>query len=159
MAYAGCSSKSCKGVYKSLLNAARCVRWNAGPEAMRAFMTGEDLTAQPGLAVQQDLALAGILGLAHVERNGHHYAAGFAGQHASLREQQAFLDAQPGLYEAAGETVGLAIHEGRIALASLATRGFASAAWPDIETLSPLQAPERARAHEQPRNERQGNRP
>jgi hypothetical protein len=157
--YAGCSSKSCKGVYKSLLNAARCVRWNAGFDAMHAFMTGEDLTAQPGLAVQQDLALAGILGLAHVERNGHHYAAGFAGQHASLREQQKFLDAQPELYEAAGDTVRLAIHDGRIALASLATRGFASAAWPEIETLSPLQAPERAQANGHPRNERQGNRP
>ncbi len=157
--YAGCSSKSCKGVYKSLLNAARCIRFNAGSDPMRAFMTGEDLTAQPGLAVQQDLALAGILGLLHVERNGHHYAAGFAGQHASRREQQSFLEAQPGLYEAAGDTVRLAIRDGRIALASLATRGFASAAWPEIETLSPLQAPERARPHEHPRNERQGNRP
>ena len=28
-----------------------------------AFMSGEDLTAQPGLALQQDLALAGLLGL------------------------------------------------------------------------------------------------
>ncbi|HKU88130.1 MAG TPA: mandelate racemase [Casimicrobiaceae bacterium] len=150
--YAGCSSKSCKGIYKSLLNAARCVRWNAGFDAMDAFMTGEDLTAQPGLAVQQDLALAGILGLAHVERNGHHYAAGFTGQHASSREQLAFLDAQPGLYEAAGDTVQLVIREGRIALTSLATRGFASAAWPEIETLSPLQAPERAQANEQSPN-------
>ena len=157
--YAGCSSKSCKGIYKSLLNAARCIRWNAGFDAMHAFMTGEDLTAQPGLAVQQDLALAGILGLAHVERNGHHYAAGFAGQHASLREQQAFLDMMPGLYERTGDTVRLAIREGRIALAPLAIRGFASAVWPEIETLSPLQEPERAQSHEQLRTERQGNRP
>jgi hypothetical protein len=157
--YAGCSSKSCKGVYKSLLNAARCIRWNAGSDPMQAFMTGEDLTAQPGLAVQQDLALAGILGLAHVERNGHHYAAGFAGQHASTREQQAFLDAQPGLYEAAGDSVRLAIRDGRIALTSLATRGFASAAWPELESLSPMLVAERARAGEQPRNERQESRP
>ena len=157
--YAGCSSKSCKGIYKSLLNAARCIRWNAGVDAMHAFMTAEDLTAQPGLAVQQDLALAGILGLAHVERNGHHYAAGFAGQHASAREQQAFLDAHPGLYEAAGDRVQLAILDGRIALTSLATRGFASAAWPELESLSPMRVPERARACEQPRNERQESRP
>jgi len=55
--------------------------------------------------------------------------------------------------------VRLAIREGRIALASLATRGFASAAWPEIETLSPMQHPERAQDNEHPRNERQGNRP
>ena len=29
LGYAGVSSKSCKGFYKSLLNAARCARWNA----------------------------------------------------------------------------------------------------------------------------------
>ena len=41
-------------------------------------MTGEDLTIQPGLALQQDLALVSILGLTHVERNGHHYVNGMA---------------------------------------------------------------------------------
>lgn len=144
--YAGVSSKSCKGVYKSLLNAARCVQWNARFDALRAFMTGEDLTAQPGLAVQQDLALACLLGLSHVERNGHHYATGFAGQRASVHEQQTFLGAHPDLYEAAGEGVRLAIRDGRIALASLAGRGFASTAWPDVDTLAPM----RARARQAP---------
>ena len=42
-------------------------------------MTGEDLTIQPGLALQQDLALVSLLGLTHVERNGHHYVNGMAG--------------------------------------------------------------------------------
>ncbi len=36
------------------------------------FLSGEDLTCQAGLAVQQDLALVSLLGLSHVERNGHH---------------------------------------------------------------------------------------
>lgn len=136
--YAGVSSKSCKGVYKSLLNAARCIRWNAGFATLRAFMTGEDLTAQAGVAVQQDLALASLVGLTHVERNGHHYANGFAGQQASLREQRAFLDAHRDLYEADGDDVRLAIRDGRIAVGSLAARGFATAAWPDAETLTPM---------------------
>jgi hypothetical protein len=139
--YGGVSSKTCKGVYKSLLNAARCARFNATRDAPRAFMTGEDLTAQPGLAVQQDLALAGLLGLSHVERNGHHYAAGFDGQHAGVREQQMFAAAHPDLYEAAGDRVRLAIHDGRIAIASLAVRGFASSAWPDVETMQPMGMP------------------
>ena len=136
--YAGVSSKSCKGVYKSMLNAARCIRWNAGFDPLRAFMTGEDLTAQPGVAVQQDLALASLIGLTHVERNGHHYANGFAGQHASMREQRAFLDAHRDLYEADGDGVRLAIRDGRIAVGSLSARGFATAAWPDVETLTPM---------------------
>ena len=37
------------------------------------------LPRRPGLAVQQDLALAALLGFTHVERNGHHYAAGIRG--------------------------------------------------------------------------------
>jgi len=138
LGYAGVSSKNCKGVYKSVLNAARCARWNAPQESEPAFMTGEDLTAQPGLAVQQDLALAALLGLTHVERNGHHYAAGFAGQHASVREQLTFLAGHPDLYAAQGDDVRVAITDGRIAIGSLGVRGFASAAWPDVESLTPM---------------------
>ena len=146
LGYTGVSSKSCKGVYKSLLNAARCARWSAAGDSETAFMTGEDLTAQPGLALQQDLALAGLLGLPHVERNGHHYAAGFEGQRASVGEQQAFLKAHPDLYEASGGRVRVAIRDGRIGIASLAVRGFASAAWPDLESMPPLRAPQSAPA-------------
>ena len=140
LGYAGVSSKNCKGVYKSVLNAARCARWNASQDSPPAFMTGEDLTAQPGLAVQQDLALAALLGLTHVERNGHHYAAGFAGQHASVREQLTFLAGHPDLYAAQGDDVRVAIQDGRIAIGSLGVRGFASAAWPDVESLTPMVA-------------------
>jgi hypothetical protein len=138
LGYAGVSSKTCKGIYKSLLNNARCARWNAAGHGAPVFMTGEDLTAQPGLAVQQDLALAAALGLTHVERNGHHYVAGFAGQHAPIPEQQAFLAAHPGLYARTDDQVALAIHDGEIALDSLAVVGFASGAWPDIESMQPI---------------------
>jgi hypothetical protein len=140
LGYAGVSSKNCKGVYKSVLNAARCARWNASQDSPPAFMTGEDLTAQPGLAVQQDLALAALLGLTHVERNGHHYAAGFAGQHASVHEQLTFLAGHPDLYAAQGDDVRVAIQDGRIEIGSLGVRGFASAAWPDVESLTRMVA-------------------
>jgi len=141
LGYAGVSSKNCKGLYKSLLNAARCARSNATPDTPYAFMTGEDLTTQPGLALQQDLALAALLGLTHVERNGHHYAFAFAGQHASVREQLTFLAGHPDLYAADGDHVRVAIDGGRVAIASLAVRGFASAAWPEIESLTPMPMP------------------
>jgi hypothetical protein len=137
--YRGVSSKSCKGFYKSLLNAARCARANAVPGA-RTFLSGEDLTAQAGLCVQQDLALVGMLGLTHVERNGHHYVDGFAGQGAGEAEQQAFLTAQPGLYRGERDKVRLAIRDGVIDLGSLAAPGFASRAQPDWTSLTPLSA-------------------
>ena len=138
--YGGVSSKSCKGFYKSLLNAARCERWNRSFAAMPAFMTAEDLTTQPGLALQQDLALAALIGVTHVERNGHHYAAGFAGQHASIAEQRRFLAAHEDLYEANGERVQVAVRDGRVAIGSLGAPGYASAALPDVETLTPMRS-------------------
>ena len=41
--------------------------------------------------MQQDLALATLIGCTHVERNGHHYVNGMQGVPAA--EQRAFLDA------------------------------------------------------------------
>ena len=79
LGYTGVSSKCCKGLYKSILNAARCKSWNAEAGGERYFMSGEDLTTQAGLAVQQDLALVNLLGLTHVERNGHHYSMAWRG--------------------------------------------------------------------------------
>ena len=51
LGYAGVSSKTCKGLYKSMINAARCLRWNA--EGPRYFMSAEDLTLQAGIAVHE----------------------------------------------------------------------------------------------------------
>jgi hypothetical protein len=135
--YTGVSSKSCKGIYKSLLNAARCAHWNAGIPP-RYFLSGEDLTTQAGLAVQQDLALTALLGLRHVERNGHHYVNGFAGQGAGSSEQHAFFDSQPGLYGMSQGGVRLAIRHGVIDISSLDMPGFAARAQPDWATLDPL---------------------
>jgi hypothetical protein len=135
--YTGVSSKNCKGFYRSLLNAARCRKLNLG-DRPRYFMSAEDLTTQAGLAVQQDLALVNLLGLTHVERNGHHYVDGFAGQGAGRTEQQAFLSAQPGLYEARGDKVRLAIRNGTLDLSSLSAPGFATGAHPDWQTLQPM---------------------
>jgi hypothetical protein len=126
LGYTGVSSKSCKGFYKSTVNAARCAQWNtAAGDAARYFLSGEDLTMQAGLSVQQDLALVAWLGLSHVERNGHHYVNGLAA--APEAEQQALLRAHPGLYETSGGAVRLAIRDGQLDLSSLATApGFAT---------------------------------
>jgi hypothetical protein len=124
LGYRGVSSKTCKGIYRSLINAARCAEW--GP---RYFMSGEDLTIQAGLALQQDLALVSLLGLRHVERNGHHYVNGMAG--LPQAEQQAFLRAHPDLYEQSHGAVRARITQGELAIGSLGCAGFASGAMPD----------------------------
>ncbi|HXX83257.1 MAG TPA: mandelate racemase [Casimicrobiaceae bacterium] len=141
LGYTGVSSKSCKGLYKSFLNLARCERWNAEEGATRYFLSAEDLTTQAGLSVQQDLALAAMLGIEHVERNGHHYVNGMAG--APEPEQRAFLAAHPDLYERSHGAVRLAIRDGRLALGSLWGEGFASAAMPDWPSLTPQPAIDR----------------
>ncbi len=141
--YTGISSKTCKGLYKSILNAARCEKWNAAAGAPRYFMSAEDLTTQAGLSVQQDLALVSLLGISHVERNGHHYVNGMAA--LPRAEQQAFLDAHPDLYEDSHGAVRLAIRDGRIALGSLGCTGYASGAMPDFAAMAPLtSAPRKA---------------
>jgi hypothetical protein len=135
--YTGVSSKSCKGLYKSLINALRCATWNRTGN-VHYFLSAEDLTTPAGLAVQQDLALASVLGLEHIERNGHHYIDGMAS--APENEQASFRDAHPGLYERSHGAVRLAIRDGMLALRSLSRPGFASGARPDWDTLAPMAA-------------------
>lgn len=128
LGYRGVSSKTCKGLYKSILNAARCAHWGDG-----YFMSGEDLTTQAGLAVQQDLALINLLGITHVERNGHHYVNGMSGLPAA--EQAAFMAAHPDLYHQADGVTRLRIRDGRIAIGSLDRVGFAYGAEPDFTAM------------------------
>lgn len=133
LGYRGVSSKSCKGFYKSLLNRARCAAWNEEAGEERFFMSAEDLTTQAGLAVQQDLALATLIGCSHVERNGHHYVNGMAA--ASEAEQEAFRAAHPDLYHRSLGAVRLRIEGGMLAIGSLGCPGLASGALPQIATL------------------------
>jgi hypothetical protein len=136
LGYTGVSSKTCKGLYKSMLNRARCAAWNETEGAQRYFMTAEDLTIQAGLALQQDLALVSLLGIDHVERNGHHYVNGMAALPEG--EQRAFLDAHPDLYERSHGATRVAIRDGTLAIGSLGCPGFASAAMPDWTSMRPM---------------------
>jgi hypothetical protein len=138
LGWRGVSSKACKGVYKSLINRARCDRWNAAmgsddrtpdDKAAPYFMSAEDLTCQAGLAVQQDLALVSLLGITHSERNGHHYGPGFGD--ASAHEQRAFALAHLDLYELEDGVARLRIERGTIAVDSLFGAGYAHRADPE----------------------------
>lgn len=144
LGYRGISSKSCKGIYKSIVNAARAAKWSSAGE--KFFVTGEDLTCQAGLAVQQDIALGALIGLSHAERNGHHYVPGFAG--TPVAEAEAFLSHHPDLYIRDGDAIRLSIHHGDLLTESLSRPGFASAVHPNWPALPPLQQP-KARNQEQ----------
>jgi len=144
MGYTGVSSKTCKGFYKSLINRARCLKWNheesrdevLDPTNPRYIMSAEDLTIQAGLALQQDLALVALMGIKHVERNGHHYVNGMAGLPEA--EQEAFLAAHPDLYERSHGAVRVKIRDGTLAIGSLGCTGFASGAMPDWAAMRPM---------------------
>ena len=137
--YRGISSKSCKGFYRALINRARIAKWNA-EDPGRYFMSAEDLTTQAGVAVQQDLALATLIGATHVERNGHHYVDGMT---APPHEQDAFLAAHGDLYHrSTNGRVGVTIRDGVMALGSLDVPGLGVGPLPDFTamTKSPLPA-------------------
>jgi hypothetical protein len=132
LGYRGISSKSCKGIYKSVVNATRAAKWSA--EGEKFFISGEDLTCQAGLAVQQDLALGALIGVTHAERNGHHYVDGFGD--APAAEAQAFRTAHPDLYRDDGDGIRLSIHGGDLLTGSLTVPGFATGVHPLWTALS-----------------------
>ncbi len=74
--YAGASFKSCKGIVKGIANA--CLLAARRAAGRPAVLTGEDLCTLGPVALQQDLAMMALLGIEHVERNGHHYYRGLS---------------------------------------------------------------------------------
>jgi hypothetical protein len=143
LGYVGVSSKNCKGFYKSLLNAARVAKLNAADKGKgRYFMSAEDLTTWAGVSVQQDLALVSLIGLTHVERNGHHFIDGMT--FAPRGEQESFLREHPDLYMRDKGPVRLRITDGKLALGSLACPGFAVAGELDFASMRPMAPAPRA---------------
>ena len=136
LGYAGVSSKACKGVWRSFVNLARCRAWNAAEGEARYFMSAEDLTTLAGICVQQDLALVSLLGLPHVERNGHHFVDGFAGRPKA--EAVRFMEAHPDLYADTPRGPRLAIREGALEIGSLDAPGIGAAAEPDYAAMEPM---------------------
>ncbi|BAT58885.1 hypothetical protein GJW-30_1_01413 [Variibacter gotjawalensis] len=139
LGYAGISSKVCKGFYKSTINRIRCAQWNAAEGHEHYFMSAEDLTVHAGTSVQQDLALVNLLGLRHVERNGHHFIDGFADRPES--ESRAFLTAHPDLYHEQSGRVRLNIRDGKLNIASLDCVGMGALPTPSVEGLKAMPQP------------------
>jgi hypothetical protein len=135
LGYRGTSHKNCKGVYKSLHNMAFAAVHNARVGRPELFLSAEDLSNLPVVALQADLAAVALLGIDHVERNGHHYFRGMG--HLSAAEKADALARHPDLYERQGEEVFLRVADGMLECASLQVPGMGFAALPDMARLTP----------------------
>jgi hypothetical protein len=76
LGYAGVSHKNCKGIVKSIANAA--LLEHRRRQGHPLVLTAEDLCNLGPVALLQDLAIVALLGIPHVERNGHHYFRGLS---------------------------------------------------------------------------------
>ena len=115
LGYAGASHKNCKGIVKGIANAAflRLPR----PRGGEPVLTGEDLCTLGPVALLQDLSMMALLGISHVERNGHHYYRGLSMLPAPW--QRAVLEAHGDLYRSHVDGFAcLRIEDGRLDLRS-----------------------------------------
>jgi hypothetical protein len=116
LGYSGASHKNCKGIVKGIANA--CLLQKRRRDGENAVLTGEDLCTLGPVALLQDLAMMALLGIEHVERNGHHYYRGLSPWPADW--QEAMLAAHGDLYRRHdGGFATLAIRNGRVDLISV----------------------------------------
>jgi hypothetical protein len=86
LGYHGTSHKNCKGIVKSLAHSALLKKRSASMS--RALIhSAEDLVNVGPVALLQDLAVVAILGIPHVERNGHHYLRGLSMYPEAVQKQ------------------------------------------------------------------------
>lgn len=129
--YAGTSHKNCKGVFKGIANACLIRRRQRQQPERPLLLSCEDLSNVGPVALLQDLAVVASLGIAHAERNGHHYFAGLS--HLSAGQQSAVLASHNDLYRQHTAPDGrrfpsLAVRDGQVDVASVIAAPFGLAA-------------------------------
>jgi hypothetical protein len=118
LGYVGTSHKNCKGIVKGIANACLLEKRRRKGEAVA--LTGEDLCNLGPVPLLQDLAMMALLGVEHVERNGHHYYRGLSLWPKDW--QDTTLEAHGDLYRRHRDGFAcLQIREGRVALGSVNT--------------------------------------
>jgi hypothetical protein len=135
LGYRGTSHKNCKGIYKSLHNLALAKAHNQRAGREELFLSAEDLTNLPVVPLQADLDSVALLGIRHVERNGHHYFRGLG--HLPDGEKAEALERHPDLYERRGDEVFLRVREGMLECRSLQVPGMGFAALPEVAAMTP----------------------
>jgi hypothetical protein len=84
--YSGTSYKNCKGVFKGVANACLIQHRRESDRTTRLIVSAEDLSNIGPIALLQDSAAVAALGIAHAERNGHHYFTGLSMFSADIQE-------------------------------------------------------------------------
>ena len=135
--YQGVSHKNCKGLFKSLANFALCHSRNRSSD-LSLFLSAEDLTNMPMVALQQDFAIISALGLRHAERNAHHFFYGLS--HLSETEQELASKHHPDLYHERNGQRFLNIQNGKVNISSLNTAGLGVAVEPDWGSMTDLES-------------------
>ena len=131
LGYRGTSHKNCKGIVKGLANAALL---KSRPDSL---LSGEDLVNQGPVALLQDLAVNALLGIRHVERNGHHYFRGLSMHPAHV--QDAVLQTHGDLYQRHADGFpALRIENGTISLASVNAAPFGCGLTLSMDDFEPL---------------------
>lgn len=119
--YNGCSVKSCKGIFKGIVNT--CLGEHLRRTGRHVLISGEDLTTVPPVSLQQDLALMANLGMQHVERNGYHYFTGLSILPSEVQER--LLNAHPDLFiRHPTGFVALNIVDGKVSAKSVVEASF-----------------------------------
>lgn len=136
LGYSGTSHKNCKGIVKGLANAAYLFHWQ-NSTGHKTLLSGEDLANVGPVALLQDLALMNLLGIHHVERNGHHYFNGLSAIPESM--QQDVLTHHPDLYhKSQSGCPTLRIQMGFLESASVNDAPFGCNPWIDSSQFSTL---------------------
>ena len=133
LGYRGTSHKNCKGIVKGLANAALLKKHGL------THLSGEDLANVGPVALLQDLSVMALLGVSHVERNGHHYFRGLSAH--SEQVQADMLATHAGLYERRAEGfASLRIVGGELDVGTVNAAPFGCGIQLDVEQFEPLNA-------------------
>ncbi len=136
LGYSGTSHKNCKGIIKGLANKA-LLKMRASRIRHAPILSGEDLANVGPVALLQDLSIMALLGITHVERNGHHYFRGLSMYSTTF--QQAVLQAHADLYRRHEDGFPtLDIRAGVLDLTSVNNAPFGCAVSLEAEDFLPL---------------------
>lgn len=123
LGYRGTSHKNCKGIVKGLANAALLALHREQRPGFEPLLSGEDLANVGPVALLQDLAVMSLLGIGHVERNGHHYFRGLSMHSQAVQDD--LLRAHADLYRRHdGGFAALAIQNGELRIGSVNAAPF-----------------------------------
>ncbi len=137
LGYAGTSHKNCKGVLKGLANAGFIHQHRLTHPGESFVISGEDLVNVGPIALLQDLAVQALLGVTHVERNGHHYFRGLSMYPPEIATQTA--EAHPDLYATRPDGLtSLQITQGELSLRTVNEAPFGSSVAPDLSGFPTL---------------------